>query len=95
MCVSFSKQPNYPIPSSKLHTNEKVRLEKSETKSIKPDICANTEGISKVFTKSDFFETFDPEFIQTAMEVLKTDTKAELDDENIEIEDVEDELFKT
>ena len=126
----FPFQNNPIAPSSKLHSREKVRLEKYETETIRPDICENTEDTTTVFNKSGFLEIFDPELIQTAMEVLNTGTKEELiakdfqnitakgeeanisslmleleilaseivsglDDENIEIEDEEEELFKT
>ena len=123
---------NNPLtPSSKLHTGDQARLEKSETKAIRPEI---TDDTIQVFNKSGFIETFHPELLQSAMDVLNTDTKEEhpnhlaakdlqkitekgeepdisslmleleilatelvsgLDDEKMEIEDVEEELFKT
>ena len=124
-------QNNPLTPSLKLHTGDQSRLEKSETKAIRPEI---TEDTIQVFNQSGFIETFHPELLQTAMDVLNTDTKedhpihlsakdlqkitekgegpdisslmleleilaaeivSELDDENIVIEDVEEELFKT
>ena len=127
-------QNNTLTPSSKLHTGDQTRLEKSEAKTIRPDICQNTKETLKVFNQSSFMETFHPELLQTTMDVLNTDTKedhaihlaakdlqkitekgeepdisslmleleilaaeivSELDDENIVIEDVEEELFKT
>ena len=124
-------QNNPLTPSLKLHTGDQARSEKSETKAIRPEI---TEDTIQVFNQSGFIETFHPELLQTAMDVLNTDTKEEhpihlaakdlpkitekgeepdisslmlklemlaseivsgLDDEKMEIEDVEEELFKT
>ena len=124
-------QNNPLTPSSKLHTGNQARLEKSETKAIRPE---SNEDRIQGFNQSGFIETFHPELLQTAMDVLNTDTREEhpnhlsaknlqkisekveepdisslmleleilaneivsgLDDENIEIEDVEEELFKT
>ena len=118
-CV-FPFQSNPLTPSSKLHTGEQARSEKSETEASRPDIRENNEDTTTVLNKSGLLEIFDPELIQTAMEVLNTGTKEELsakesnisslmleleilaseivsglDDENIEIEDEEEELFKT
>ena len=73
-CV-FPFQSNPLTPSSKLHTGDQARLEKSETEAIRPQISENTEDTTTVFNKSGCLETFDPELIQPAMEVLNTDSK--------------------